>query len=110
MRNFISILSLFLCLSCTSVCSGVLVCPEHKKEINHIRCVASDSLVEAHRLTEDIIGSLVVTAEDMAWDAVKYSSTYTEFSETFRGGISHCNKKGAHIVPSNPNPIIKNKK
>lgn len=85
-------------LLCNEIHSAVPVCSQHQEEIKQIRETASESLYEAHRLTGDIIGSFVVSAKDLAWNAVKSSSSYSEFSTTFQGAISHCNGKGKFLA------------
>ncbi len=101
MKFFVYILTLLL--FCKELYAAVPACSQHQGEIKHIKGVAYDSLLEAHKLTGDIIGSYVVTAQDMAWDAVKYSCTYTEFSKTFQGGINYCNKKGKFLASNRLN-------
>lgn len=96
MKFFIFILSLPLLFS--DLYSVIAPCPQHQREIRNIRGVTYESLVEAHKLTGDIIRSYVITVEDLAWDAVKYSSTYTEFASTFQGGIRNCNKRGKFLA------------
>lgn len=81
MKAFLCILSLFFFTG--SLYSTTPPCSEHLGEIKTIRGVAYDSFIEAHQLTGDVIRSYVVTVEDLAWDAVKYHATYTDFSNTF---------------------------
>lgn len=96
MKFFVYVLSLLFL--CNDIYSAIPVCPEHQQEIRYIRVIASDSLFEAHKLTGDIIGSLVIRAQDLAWNTVKDSYTYSEFSKIFQGGISYCNKKGKFLA------------
>jgi hypothetical protein len=98
MRNILLYFSLCLIPPSVPLEATVAACPLHSEEIHKIRRTACDSLVEAHKLTGDVVGSIVVTTEDMAWNSVKQSSTYTDFSKTFQGGIDHCNKKGKFLA------------
>lgn len=98
--NKILALALFIvfCLFTNLLRAEVSVCQEHNDEVQKIRYVAADALFEAHKLTGDVIGSIVVTAKDLAWENVKSNITYSDFSKTFQGGIGHCNKKGKFLA------------
>jgi hypothetical protein len=96
MKFFVCILSLIFLFN--DFHSAVPSCSQHSGEIKHIKVVACDSLVEAHKLTGDIIGSYVITAQDLAWHTVKYSSNYSDFANTFQAGIENCNKKGEFLA------------
>lgn len=73
-------------------------CYQHEKEICNIRGTACDCLIESHQLTGNSTGSIVVRAEDLAWDAVKNSYTYSEFAKTFQGTINYCNRNGKFLA------------
>lgn len=96
MKFFTSIFSLFFLFNYLT--ATIPPCSQHSGEIRKIRGNASSSLVEAHKLTGDIIGSFVVTIEDIAWNAVKYNSTYSDFAKTFQGCIQNCNSEGKFLA------------
>jgi tetratricopeptide (TPR) repeat protein len=78
--------------------SAVPTCSQHQEETKSIKDVACNYLVEAHKLTGDSIGSYVVTAYDLCWDAIKFHSSYSQFTNTFQGCIQNCNKKGKFLA------------
>lgn len=98
MKDVLTCFLLFCFFLSCKLQADVPVCLEHRNEVQKIRYVAANALFESHKLTGDIIGSLVFTAEDLAWDTVKHSVTYSDFSKTFQGGIRHCNKKGKFLA------------
>lgn len=73
--------------------TAIPYCNKHVEDIRWIRSKAKGDLAQAIRLNGGT-GSFVVTAEDVAADAVQSSQTYSDFCKTFRRCINNCNKDG----------------
>lgn len=93
-KKFVLFLNSFLLFIDTASQADIPVCTNHIEEIKDIRLKAAGSMAEGHKLTGEIIGSIVVTSYDLAWNEVRDKKTYTEFSNSFQGLINYCNKKG----------------
>jgi len=83
-----------------NVTYSVPSCNQHESEIKNIRGVTCGSLVDAFKLSGRMLGTYVVTINELAWDAVQSDVSYSDFASTFRGGINDYNGEGKFLASS----------
>lgn len=95
--------NIFICYILYIVIPSVILaqvpaCKKHGAEFREIRTTAIEYLEEAHRLTGDAIGSVVVTSYDVAENLVQLHKSYTDYSSTYLRLINNCNRKGKFLA------------